>query len=85
MLEMDLTAMRRDYWRRGLATALKGQSIELGQQLGARQIQTSNEERNPMFQLNLRPDFQAQPADVVWVGEGGTFRSYRGCITLSNL
>ena len=66
MLETDLTGVHRDYRRRGLALALKCQGIEIAQRLGSRLIVTSNEENNPMFQLNLRLGFQAQPADVDW-------------------
>jgi len=65
-LETGLTGVRREYRRRGLATALKSQNIEKAKILGTKQIQTSNEESNPMFQLNLRLGFVAQPADVDW-------------------
>ena len=65
-LETGLTGVRREYRRLGLATALKCQNIERAKNLGTRQIQTSNEENNPMFQLNLRLGFWAQPADLDW-------------------
>jgi GNAT superfamily N-acetyltransferase len=65
-LETGLTGVRREYRRRGLASALKCQNIEEAKSLGTQQIQTSNEENNPMFQINLRLGFQAQPADVDW-------------------
>lgn len=65
-LETGLTGVRREYRRRGLALALKSQNIVAAKSLGARQIQTSNEENNPMYQLNLRLGFQALPADVDW-------------------
>lgn len=65
-LETGLTGVRREYRRRGLASALKSRNIEKAKILGTKQIQTSNEENNPMFQLNLRLGFQAQPADVDW-------------------
>ena len=66
VLETDLTGVRRDYRRRGLATTLKNQVIEIAKGLGARQIHTWNEENNPMYQLNLRLGFQPQPADIDW-------------------
>jgi len=66
ILETGLTGVDRQYRRRGLATALKCQVIEVAQRLGARRILTSNEENNPMFQLNLRLGFEAQPAEVDW-------------------
>jgi GNAT superfamily N-acetyltransferase len=66
ILETGLTGVDRQCRRRGLATVLKCQAIEVAQHLGAHRILTSNEENNPMFQLNLRLGFQAQPADVDW-------------------
>lgn len=61
-----MTGVRRDYRRRGLATALKCELIEIARQLGCRYIQTYNEENNPMFQINLQLGYQPQPADVDW-------------------
>jgi GNAT superfamily N-acetyltransferase len=66
MLETGLTGVLRNYRRQGLATLLKCLAIERAQQLGAQLILTSNEENNPMYQLNLRLGFQPQPADVDW-------------------
>ena len=66
MLESGLTGVRRDFRRRGLAMTLKCQAIEIAQGMGVRVIQTYNEENNPMFHLNLRLGFEAQPADVDW-------------------
>ena len=37
-------------------------SIEFAQAYGAQWIETSNEENNPMLQLNLRLGFQPAPA-----------------------
>jgi len=65
-LETGLTGVHRDYRRQGLALALKSQAIEVVQQLGARIILTSNEENNPMYRLNLKLGFEAQPADIDW-------------------
>jgi GNAT superfamily N-acetyltransferase len=66
VLETGLTGVLRDYRRRGLATALKSRVLEVAKGLGARKIFTSNEEDNPMFQLNLRLGFKPQPADLDW-------------------
>ena len=57
-----LTGTRRDYRRRGLATAMKVRNIQLAQKLGIDIIETDNEENNPMFQLNLQLGFKPQPA-----------------------
>jgi GNAT superfamily N-acetyltransferase len=66
LLENYLTGTRRDYRRRGLATALKCRAIQEAQRLGAQRIITYNEENNPMYRLNLNLGFQPQPADVDW-------------------
>jgi GNAT superfamily N-acetyltransferase len=57
-----LTGTRRDYRRRGLATAMKVRNIQLAKKLGVDIIETDNEENNPMFQLNLQLGFKPQPA-----------------------
>jgi hypothetical protein len=54
----------RPYRRRRIATALKLRTIDYAQRRGARTIETSNEEHNPMYQLNLRLGFRPRPA---WV------------------
>jgi GNAT superfamily N-acetyltransferase len=65
-LVTGLTGVLREYRRRGLATALKRRNISQASELGGRFIQTSNEENNPMYQLNLKLGFQSMPADVDW-------------------
>lgn len=57
-----LTGVKRDYRRRGIATALKVKSIEVAQKDGFEFIETSNEENNPMFQLNLQLGYKPAPA-----------------------
>ena len=66
LLQTAFTAVRRDYRRHGIATALKVRSFQFAQQIGTRLIRANNEENNPMFQLNLLLGFQPQPADVDW-------------------
>jgi mycothiol synthase len=63
-LDTGLTGTVRPYRRRGIATALKVRTIIYAQQRGARTVETSNEEHNPMYQLNLRLGFRPRPA---WV------------------
>ncbi len=63
-LDTGLTGTLRPYRRRGLATAMKVRTIEFAQRQGARLIATSNEENNPMYQINLMLGFQPRPA---WV------------------
>ena len=61
-LNTGLTAVARGHRRRGIATALKVRAIELAQSLGMRVIQTDNEEKNPMYDLNVRMGFKPVPA-----------------------
>jgi hypothetical protein len=66
VLESGLTGVRRGYRRRELATALKCRAIAFARHLGALTIETFNEENNPMFALNQKLGFKAQPAEVDW-------------------
>lgn len=61
-LDTGLTGVLSDYRRRGIATALKVATIESAKRIGARWIDTHNEEDNPMFLLNLKLGFQERPA-----------------------
>lgn len=63
-LDTGLTGTLRSYRRLGIATAMKVRTIEFAQRKGARRIATSNEENNPMYQINLMLGFQPRPA---WV------------------
>lgn len=53
-----LTAVDRDFRRKGIATALKVKAIESAKERGAEWIYTDNEENNPMYQLNLALGFE---------------------------
>lgn len=53
-----MTGVVRSHRRRGLATALKVASIDLMAAEGKRYLVTDNDERNPMFQLNLELGFE---------------------------
>lgn len=66
-LETGLTGVVRDYRRRGLATALKVSSILFAQGLGIEEIETDNEENNPMYQINLQLGYVPQPAFLDYV------------------
>lgn len=64
LLNTGLTGVVRSHRRRGIATALKVRAIEYARCHGADEIDTDNEENNPMFQINLQLGFQPQPAFV---------------------
>lgn len=66
ILYTAFTGVHRAYRRRGIATALKAQSIRFASRIGTGIIQSNNEENNPMYVLNLKLGFQPQPADVDW-------------------
>lgn len=59
-----VTATRREYRRRGLATALKLHIIQFAKAHGVQEIFTTNDSQNPMYQLNLALGFKPQPS---WV------------------
>lgn len=61
-LSVGMTGVLRSHRRMGIATALKVRAIQFAQAYGAQWIQTSNEENNPMYQLNLKLGFQPAPA-----------------------
>jgi GNAT superfamily N-acetyltransferase len=73
-LNTGLTAVARSHRRRGIATAIKVRAIEFARKLGARVIQTDNEENNPMYDLNVRLGFKPVPAWLLFrkVLTGGT-------------
>jgi GNAT superfamily N-acetyltransferase len=57
-----LTGVLRKYRRIGLATALKVRAIEHVKGAGGIVISTSNDENNPMYQLNMQLGFEPRPA-----------------------
>lgn len=59
-----VTAVRREYRRRGIATALKVHIIQYAQAQGVREIFTTNDSKNPMYRLNLSLGFEPLPS---WV------------------
>lgn len=63
-LENGLTGVLRPYRRRGIASALKVHLLRYAQERGALSVVTTNDSKNPMYQLNLKLGFEPQPA---WV------------------
>ncbi|MEZ4615426.1 MAG: GNAT family N-acetyltransferase [Caldilineaceae bacterium] len=61
-ISVGMTGVIRSHRRQGIATALKLRTIAYAQAEGIKWIQTSNEENNPMFHLNLLLGFQPAPA-----------------------
>lgn len=74
LLYTAMTAVRRPYRHRGLATAMKVRALQYAQSLVASdgnppRIVTTNEENNPMLQINLRLGFQERPAWLIYYRE----------------
>jgi GNAT superfamily N-acetyltransferase len=59
-----VTTVRREYRRRNIATALKVYVIRYVKEQGVQEIFTTNDSKNPMYQLNLNLGFEPQPS---WV------------------
>jgi len=58
-----LTAVRRDWRRRGVATGLKQAQIAAAKERGFRRVFTTSEERNtPMRALNAKLGYRAEPS-----------------------
>ncbi|MCD4685416.1 MAG: GNAT family N-acetyltransferase [Anaerolineae bacterium] len=66
MLYTGLTAVKREYRRKGIATALKVRAILWAQARECSRINTDNAETNPMLQLNYRLGFRPLPAYVLY-------------------
>jgi mycothiol synthase len=64
-LRTGLTAVRREYRRRGIALALKVKALELGKAQGYQRVVTENETHNVgMIGINDRLGFVKNPAYV---------------------
>jgi len=63
--ENVMTAVKRNWRRRGVASALKASQLAAAKAAGFRGIVTLNETRNePMRRLNERLGYTAQPAQL---------------------
>jgi len=58
MMNTGLTGVRRDYRRKGIASALKRHALCEAKKWGKRIVTTDNEESNPMLGLNHRLGFR---------------------------
>jgi GNAT superfamily N-acetyltransferase len=63
-LGTGLTGVVRSHRRRGIATALKATALTFARDRGIVEVDTDNEENNPMLQLNLQLGFRSLPALV---------------------
>lgn len=66
-LGVGFTGVRQGYRRRGIATALKSLATAYAQAQGVKVILTTNEESNPMYDLNVALGFRPTPAWVSFV------------------
>lgn len=57
-----LTGVRRNWRRKGIATAIKLKSIAQARDMGGTRFETGNEENNPMYDINIKLGFKPSPA-----------------------
>ena len=63
-LGTGLTGVVGSHRRRGIATALKVRALTYARERGIVEVDTDNEDNNPMYQLNLQLGFEPVPAMV---------------------
>ncbi len=68
-LETGLTGVVRSHRRMGIATAMKVAAICFAQERGVTEIDTDNEENNPMYQINMQLGFKPLPAYLDYLKE----------------
>lgn len=61
-LSTGLTGVLRSHRRKGLATALKAKALAYAKSNGVVEVDTDNEENNPMYQINMQLGFKPAPA-----------------------
>ena len=59
-----ITVIDRNYRRRGLATVMKLKTFALAKSLGAKVLETTNAEGNPMLDLNMKLGFRPKVANL---------------------
>lgn len=62
----NLTGVIRSHRRRGITTAMKVTAFKIVRNMGFKRVLTSNEENNPMYQINLRFGFEPGPAVFIY-------------------
>jgi len=68
-LQTGLTGVSRTHRRRGIATALKVRAISGAKESGFESIRTDNEEKNPMYLLNVKLGFKPIPSWLSYKNE----------------
>lgn len=63
-LNTGLTGVLRSHRRRSIATALKVRALSFARDHGVTEVDTDNEENNPMLQLNYQLGFRSMPAEL---------------------
>lgn len=63
-LNTGLTGVLRSHRRRAIATAMKVRALSFARDHGATEVDTDNEENNPMLQLNYQLGFRSLPAEL---------------------
>ena len=66
-LYTGMSGVKREYRRKGIATALKLRSIAFAQTQDTRVLMTSNNSANPMLQLNLKLGFEIYDTQLKFV------------------
>lgn len=66
-LHQGLTGTLRAYRRQGIARVLKIHGFNWAKAQGYTQIETDNEENNPMYALNMQLGFEARPAELEYI------------------
>ena len=66
-LHTTITGVERSHRRRGICTALKLHAIDFAARRGAVEIDTDNEENNPMYAINMRLGFTPRPAYLIFI------------------
>jgi GNAT superfamily N-acetyltransferase len=66
MVGTGLTGVVRTYRRKGIATALKVHTFKVAKEHGFKYVDTDNEEKNPMYDLNVQLGFKPKPQWIIF-------------------